>query len=273
MSSGQILEVPGARLYYEVEGSGPALVLIHAGIANLRQWDPHVPAWAEHYRVIRYDTRGLGQTDCDHVEFRNLDDISALLDHLGEPAAHVLACSRGGAIAVDFILENPERARSLVFVAGGIGGYAAPSSPEAQALGDAMEKAWDKGWEAKDFVGLSEMETAYWVDGPGQPVGRADPAVRAQVYQWIYETYLAEKEEGITVRLDPPAATRLGELHLPILALGGEFDEESTTNSCRHVAEVVPGAEFRLVSGTAHMMNLERPAEFTAWVLEFLAGV
>src|SRR5690606_11396205 len=55
-------EVNGARLYYEVAGSGPALVLIHAGIADCRMWDEQFAALAARYRVVRYDQRGYGQS-------------------------------------------------------------------------------------------------------------------------------------------------------------------------------------------------------------------
>ncbi len=73
----------GGSLYYEVDGDGPALTLIHAGVANLRQWDEQVPRFAERYRVIRYDTRGFGRTTTGDVPFSNRGDLAALLDHLG----------------------------------------------------------------------------------------------------------------------------------------------------------------------------------------------
>ena len=273
MSSGDFLSVPGGRLYYEVSGSGPALVLVHAGIANLRMWDPQVPSWAEDYLVIRYDTRGFGRTDCEHAEYRNYADVAALLDHLGESSAHVLGCSRGGSIALDFTLAYPDRARSLVFVCGGIGGFEASVSPEAAEMSESMEASSEAAWDAKDWVRLANLETAYWVDGPGQSVDRVDSQVRAMVYRWIFETYADEKEEGLPQRLDPPAAERLANLRVPILAMAGEFDEAHTTASCRHLADVVPGASFRLIDGVAHLPNLERPDEFTRWVLDFLATV
>lgn len=273
MSNGTFLDVPGGRLYYEVAGSGPALVLIHAGIATLRMWDPQVPEFAKHYRVIRYDTRGFGQTDCEHVEYRNYADVAALLDHLGESSAHILGCSRGGAIALDFTLAYPGRARSLVFVCGGIGGFETEVSAEATALNEKMEADSEAAWDAKDWVRLANLETAYWVDGPGQPIDRVSPEVRELVYRWIFETYADEKEEGMPQRLDPPAAERLANLRIPILSMAGEFDEAHTTASCRHLADVVPGTEFRLIEGTAHLPNLERPDEFTTWVLDFLAKV
>ena len=72
------LETNGARIHYEVEGDGPPVVLIHAGIANLRMWDDQATALRDAYRVIRYDTRGFGRTETDAVPFSNRADVAAL---------------------------------------------------------------------------------------------------------------------------------------------------------------------------------------------------
>jgi len=269
---GDFLELPGARLYYEVEGSGPALFLIHAGIANLRQWDPHVPAWAEHHRVIRYDTRGFGETETEQVEFANREDVAALLDHLGEPEAHILGCSRGGAIAIDFAVTHPERVLSLIEVAGGVGGYDPQLPPEETALGEALWKASEVAFEAKDWGRLADLETAFWVDGPGQSPTRVDPALRAQVRSWIYDSYVKD-QDGIAQPLDPPAATRLANLTAPLLVVIGELDEAETNAGLRWLASEVRGARFEEFRGAAHMLNLEQPARFTDLVLDFLGSV
>lgn len=267
------LDVPGGRLHYEVEGSGHPLVMIHAGIANLRMWDPQVSVLAPRYRVIRYDTRGFGETETDHVSFSNRADVAALLDALGEPSAYVLGASRGGMIALDFACERPERVDALIVAGGGVGGYQADVSPAAQATAKAFGKASEEAWEAKDWERLADLETAYWVDGPGQPPDRVDQSIRRQVHDWILATYRAEKEEGIPEPMTPPSVERIGELRLPLLVMAGELDEPGTTAACRFLSERVPGARFELMPGVAHMMNLERPETFNRLVLEFLAQV
>src|SRR5690349_8638123 len=102
------LPVEGGQLYYEVTGAGHPLVLIHAGVADLRQWDEQVAAFAPHYRVIRYDTRGFGKTRTEPVAFSNRQDLYELLTHLGVEKAYLIGNSRGGQIAFDFTLEHPE---------------------------------------------------------------------------------------------------------------------------------------------------------------------
>jgi pimeloyl-ACP methyl ester carboxylesterase len=116
------LETDGARIHYEVEGSGDPVLFIHAGIANLRMWDDQAAALLDRYRVIRYDTRGYGETETEAVSFSNRADAAAVLDHLGEASAHVVGLSRGAVISLDFTLERPDRVRSLTVAAGGISG-------------------------------------------------------------------------------------------------------------------------------------------------------
>src|SRR5688500_18397204 len=100
MADSGFLDVPGGRPYYEVDGEGHPLTLVHAGIANLRMWDDQVPAFAERYRVIRYDTRGFGRTETEDVSFSNRADLAALLDHLEAPSTYLVGASRSGQIAL-----------------------------------------------------------------------------------------------------------------------------------------------------------------------------
>lgn len=269
MTDSGFIAVDGGQLYFEADGSGHPLVLVHAGVANLRQWDPQVPDFAEHYRVIRYDTRGWGQSETEHVEFANRADLATVLDHFGERSAFVLGLSRGGSIALDFALDYPERTDALIVAAGGIGGFETAETPEEEAMWAEVERHE----QAHDWAWLADFETHFWVDGPGQPEDRVDPAIRARVHDWILTTYQAEKNEGIPLRLEPPANERLAELRVPTLVMVGDLDERTTQLSCRRLADVVPGARFEAFEGAAHMLNLEQPEKFTRLVLDFLASV
>lgn len=273
MDGSGIVPVSGGRLYYEEAGEGPPLVLIHAGVANLRQWDPQVPSFAERYRVIRYDTRGWGRSESEHVEFTNRDDLATVLDHFDARSARILGTSRSGSIALDFTVSNPQRVDALIVVAGGVGGFSTDVAPEQAALGDEMERESEEALNAKDWARLADLETRYWVDGPGQQTDRVDPALRAMVHDWILTTYQAEKEEAIPQRLDPPAATRLAAVTMPLMVVIGELDEAHTNAACRFLADSVPGSRFEVMRGAAHMMNLEQPKAFNRLVLDFLAEV
>ena len=257
------LETNGARIAYDVAGSGEPVVLVHAGVANRSMWDDQVDALRDAYRVIRYDTRGFGETETGAVSFSNRADIGALLDHLGERSTHIVGLSRGGQIALDFAIEFPERVRSLTVVAGGVGGYESPAElpMETWEAVEAMEEARD--WEA-----LTDWETAFWADGPGQSSDRV-PEVRRRVHDWVLSNYRAEKVEGEPQPLDPPANTRLGDLRAPLLVMLGTLDDPGTVDSMRHLAASVPGARLEEFE-SAHMVNLEHPERFNRVLREFL---
>jgi 3-oxoadipate enol-lactonase len=257
----------GGHLYYEVDGSGPAVTLIHAGVANLRQWDAQVRGLAERYRVIRYDTRGFGRTTTEDVPFSNRGDLAALLDHLEVERTAVLGTSRGGSIAVDFTLEHPDRVTALIAVASGLGGFQVEPPADEQALWD----EYDRRYDAKDWDWIIDTETAFWVDGPRQPPDRVPPGVRDQVHAWIAESYRDHgSEEPVPDRLEPPAVHRLGEIRVPTLVMVGDLDESATVESSRRLARDIPNARLELFEGVAHMVNLEQPDRFTRLVLDFL---
>jgi 3-oxoadipate enol-lactonase len=264
------MEVDGGRIYFEVEGEGHPLLLIHGGLGSLRMWDDQVPAFAEHYRVIRYDTRGFGRTETEDVEFSNRADAEAVLDHVGAESAYVVGQSRGGMIALDFVLEYPERVDAFVSVASGVGGFAF-QLPEGAAAPPWEEM--ERLWESKDWAPLAELETQVWVDGWGQPPTRVDAELRRKVHDWILASYQAGKSEGKPQPLDPPAVQRLAEVRVPTLVMIGDVDEPGGVAAGRHLAASVAGARLVEFSGVAHMIQLEEPERFDALVLEFLADI
>lgn len=270
MADSGFVEVDGGKLYYELEGEGHPLLLIHGGLGSLRMWDEQVPAFAERYKVIRYDTRGFGRTETDDVEFTNRGDAAAVLDHFGAGSAYVAGQSRGGVIALDLAIEQPERLDALVSVAGGINGYE-PELPEGTDIPpwDEMERLW----ESKDWEALAELETKVWVDGWGQPATRVDADLRRNVHDWILTSYQEEKAEGKPQPLDPSAARRLGEVRVPTLVLIGEVDEPGCVAVERHLAASLADVRVVELPGVAHMIQLEEPERVSELVLEFLAEV
>ena len=185
-------------------------------------------------------------------------------------SAYVVGQSRGGVIALDLTLDNPDRVDALVSVAGGVGGYE-PELPEG-----VEPPPWDemeRFWEAKDWDALAELETQVWVDGWGQPQDRVDPEIRRRVKDWILANYLAGLAEGKPQPLEPSAAGRLGEVSVPTLVLIGTDDEPGCPLAERHLGASVPGAEVVEFPGVAHMIQLEEPELFAKVVLDFLAKI
>src|SRR5690242_8469772 len=102
------VEVNGTQLYYETQGCGHPLVLIHGGYMDRRMWDDQFHAFAKQYRVIRYDVRGFGKSELPGVPYADRQDLYALLKHLGVEKTYLLGLSLGGMIALDFTLDYPK---------------------------------------------------------------------------------------------------------------------------------------------------------------------
>ena len=258
------LDIPCARLYYEVDGEGPPVLLVHAGVAHLRMWDEQIAAWRDRYTVMRYDQRGFGKTTCQDRPFSNRDDIRRLLDHLGVERASVVGLSRGGQIATDFTLEEPDRVKALVAVASGLGGHQMPDDGVDWQEIERLENS--KQWEE-----LVERETQIWTDGIGQPTTRVAPEVRRKMVEWNLDNYLAEQPASQAQPLIPAAADRLGEIDVPTLVMWGTLDTAGVISACQRIAAQVPGAQLHVFDGVAHMVNLERAVEFNQIVGDFLA--
>jgi 3-oxoadipate enol-lactonase len=266
------VEVTGGRLPYEVAGEGHPFLLIHAGVADKSMWDPQWDEFAQHFRVIRYDTRGFGGFKTEDVAFSNRQDIVDLLDHLGLQSAYIMGCSRGGQIAVDFTIEFPERVDALISVAGGMSGYE-PTPNEGNAeewrLFDEMEAIYELG----DFERLTELDVQMWIDGIGQSPDRVDPQLRERMHEIIASNYREHPTQGQPIVLDPPAFGRLAEIQVPTLVLIGDLDTYETQQMSNILAEKIPGARKAVIHGTAHLPNMEKPDEFTRLVLDFLNEV
>jgi pimeloyl-ACP methyl ester carboxylesterase len=263
------IEVPGGRLYAEADGDGPPIVFIHAGVAHLRMWDEQVAALRDAYRVIRYDTRGFGRTVVEDVPYSNRADLAAVMDHFGAETAHVVGLSRGGQIALDFAVEQPARVRSLTWVAGGVRGLDIEDDPRDVAAMAAIEPLE----AAKDWPAIVEIETRLWTDGPDQPTTRVDPDVRRRMLQWNLESYRAEQNPTQPIQPEMDAAHALDRLTMPVLAMWGTFDVTSTLRAGEWLVANLPGIRSRVFEGVAHMVNLERPAEFNRLLRDFVDEV
>lgn len=260
------VEIPGGQLHYETDGAGPAVLMIHAGVAHLRMWDEQVAAWRDRFQLIRYDCRGFGRTITEDVPYSNRDDIRRLLDQLGVESTSVVGASRGGQIAVDFALDEPKRVSALVLVGSGLGGF---EGADDGIDWDAMEEIW----KAKHWDELVEREVQIWTDGIGQPASRVAPDVRRRMVEMGLENYRAEQPAEKAQPLAPLAAGRLSEINVPTLVTWGDIDAPSVVAACEFMAKEIAGATSHVYPGVAHMVNLERPAEFNQLVGDFLAGV
>ena len=260
-------EVAGARFYYEMAGQGAPLVLVHAGITDGRMWDEQFYAFAEHYRVLRYDRRGFGRTEMPPGPFSHHLDLYGLLKFLGIERAILIGCSQGGKTVLDLALERSEVARGLVLVASAVSGFTFAGEPPAQQA--ELEEADEKG----DLARVNELELQIWVDGPRRSPSEVDSRLRERVREMNLIALSATSDSSIEQALEPPAAHRLEEIRVPTLIVIGELDTPKTLAAAELLSEKIYGAQKIVIRGTAHLPNMERPAEFNRRVLAFLKSL
>ncbi|MHB8627903.1 MAG: alpha/beta fold hydrolase [Aggregatilineales bacterium] len=264
------LDLGDGQLYYEVAGEGHPLVLIHAGVANNRMWDEQFTVFAEHYRVIRYDERGFGQTRSQRKEgFSDTDDLYALLKHLTVDRTYVLGLSRGGQIAIDFTVAHPEMVNALIPVAAGVSGFPPVFSDTEKRYIAEIEKVDASG----DLVKLNEMEVHLWMDGLRRTGPPPDPVARQKLSEMNYQALTHPDGSLKPKRPDPPAIDHLAEIKVPTLVIWGDVDMLTVEKTGVLLTEKIPGARKFVFSNVAHMVNVERPQEFNQLVLDFLGGL
>lgn len=264
------VDVPGARLYYETDGhaSQPVLLLIHAGIATLRMWDPIVGSLSASHYVIRFDCRGFGNTTSEDVEFSNRDDARSILSHLGVERATIIGASRGGQIAIDIALETPDTVAGLVSIGSGPSGF-----PEVE-LTDAEEEIFerlDEHWENQDWPALVEDEVRLWAIGPSRTVGDVDEEFAATARHLGRLNLPRMAEKPVPRPLEPPAYERIDDIAAPALVVVGEFDVTPALVQFEYLAETIPDAASCHLQNTAHLPSVERPGAFLACLEPWLA--
>lgn len=263
-----LANVNGAQLYYEIAGIGEIFVMIHAGVADSRQWDSEFHYFAQQYRVIRYDMRGYGKSEPVDGEFSHLADLTALLDHLEvQQSVILMGCSMGGGLAMDFVLSHPTRSKALIMVDAGLDGLELDIPIPAKF--DEAEKAYNE----QDWDLLAEIETQIWFDGLNRTPDQVDQTARQLVYE-MNRIALAHEVKGLGKRLpniQPSAAQRLHELKLPVLIIVGAHDIPYMLAAADHMAEYITGAEKTVIENAAHLPNMENHPEFQRIISTFLS--
>lgn len=261
--------VNGAQIAYDEAGSGEALVLIHAGIADRTMWDHQIRTFASGRRVIRLDLRGFGESEMLTAPFAHHDDVLALLDVLAVKRAAVAGISMGGEVALAFALAHPDRVDRLVLVST-LAGMDTPS--------DALRAIWlesDAVFKAGDIEGATAIEVGGWIAGAGRRADDLDPVYREHATRMIRQIWeRAAREEAMGEEIEPgvPARERLGELHMPVLLIRGDRDLPDVKTSMDVLQAGIAAASLHVIPDTAHLPPLERPAEFNALLSEFLTG-
>lgn len=243
-----------------VDGA-PTVVLSSSLGATRTMWDPQIADLARRFRVVRYDTRGHGDSPVPPGPYRIddlVDDLIALLDTLGVVRAHVVGLSLGGMTGLRLAARAPERVDRLAVLC------------TSARLEPAV--AWH------DRAALVRSQGTATVAG-------------AVVDRWYTPAFAARRPDQIDAALAMVAATPaegyascceaiaemdlrddLAAVRAPTLAIAGADDPATPPPHLERIARGVPDGRLVVVPRSAHLANVEQPARVTAALLDHLAG-
>ena len=258
------VELSGRKFYFEEEGEGEPLLAISGLGATVESWLPIAPELSEWHRLIRLDNRDVGRSWQATEPYGVADmatDALELVDALGLTDMHVLGHSMGSTIAQEIALAAPQRIKTLTLMGTWTGG-----------------QRW---WRAR---------TARWAQD--RKTYGLEEFLRSLMPELLAPTFYEDKravEELVRLSLDFPhlqtceafvrqcgacgahdTRQRLHRITTPTHVIGAEFDVMVPVWNAREVAALIPESEFTLVSGSGHSMAVEKSAETSAAVLEFV---
>lgn len=268
----RVLEVPGGKISLEESGAGPAIVLLHEGIADRRMWNREFADLARDHHVVRYDLRGYGASPPATSEYSPAADLGTLIDELELTRPLIVGPSVGGAIALDLTLASPEKVGALLLVAPGYSGMDYEHVPGGKATferDERLSKAAAGSWAAGDLEAATEHLRELWASSlSGSSLELFRTMVRDNAKE-IFEERSGRHER----RAGAPAAGRLDEIQAPTRILVGDCDNPAMPHCANYLARGITGAKVVLVPGADHLLNLSRPDAFDSGLREFLADL
>jgi 3-oxoadipate enol-lactonase len=255
------IEIGDFRAHYALSGpvEAPALVLSNSLGTNFSMWDPDLPAFEKHLRILRYDTRGHGQSSVTPGPYRIEQlgrDVLHILDRLSLERVHFCGLSLGGMTGMWLGINAPERLQKLILC------------NTAARIGTA--ETWNGRIEAVRKSGMKSVAPAI-VERWFTPAFRAAaPETIAQTQRMI-ETSRPEGYAACCAAIrDMDQREAISSINVPTLVIAGAQDPATPPADGQFLAGKIRGARY-VELPTAHLSNVEAAAQFSSEVLRFLA--
>jgi aminoacrylate hydrolase len=260
-------EVPvaGGTIHYEEAGRGDPLVFVSGLNGVARYWQPQVPVFSRHYRVITYDQRGTGESDRLQREFsldQMANELAALMDALDIARAHIVGLSTGGAIGQTLAVEQPQRVDRLVMCS-----TWTHCDPWFRRLFEARRLMYQTAG-----TDLHAMFHPLWLYPPDY-VNAHDAELddeRRRSASTAPPAEIAIARIDALLRFDRRAD--LNRIKAPTLVIASDNDYITPSYYAESLAQTIPGAKLELVHGGGHSISKTRPELFNRVVMEFLAA-
>jgi 3-oxoadipate enol-lactonase len=258
-----VVQLADGELNYQLEGpaGAPVLVLSNSLGTDLHMWNAQMPAFTEHFRVLRYDTRGHGHSLVTEG-FYSIEqlgrDVLALLDALDVAKAHFCGLSMGGLIGQWLAINAGERLDKLVLC----NTAAKIASPEV--WNPRIDSVLRDGQAA--MQALRDASIARWFTAE---FAIAEPAKVEPVVAMLAQTSPQGYAANCAAVRDADFRDQLGAIRAPTLIVAGSADPVTTVADGRFMAERIIGGRL-LELHAAHLSNVEAGESFTRPVLDFL---
>lgn len=264
-AQGRFVEAERARIYYEVDGKGDPIVLIHGWSLNLRMWDPQIEDLARQHQVIRIDRRGFGQSTGDEDVSWDTEDLRRVLDALGVKRVHLLGMSQGTRAVLAFALAYPDRTGSLI-----LHGSPAPDGFGLPFTGpDRLDQTVFE--KIATTSGVDAAKRA-WAAHPLLAIPAGHPDAERRIAQ-----QLAAYRGGRWLNPTPPSGptklasmSDLASIRVPTLVIVGEHEVPYLRIVADALTYGIAGAKKVVIPTGGHMVNLVEPAIYNRAVLDFL---
>lgn len=263
------LNANGVTYHVEVQGSGPAVVLLHGFTGSSATWAPHLAALAA-FTTVRIDFLGHGRSDAPADVQRYgmqacVDDVLAIRKHLGLRRCAVVGYSMGGRVAMRVALQAPECLWALVLESASPG-IADPAERRARVAQDTKLAARIRNEGVAVFAN-------YWQALPLFASQSRLPQATRQALQKQRQQHTAEglanSLQGLGAGMQDSVLQRLRGLRLPVLLQAGALDDKYC-GLANDMAAMLPCSRVRIVPDAGHAVHLEQPAVFDAAVRDFL---
>jgi pimeloyl-ACP methyl ester carboxylesterase len=244
-----LIDRDGVKIYYEVYGEGPALLLTHGYSSSSHMWAGQREAFGKHFSVITWDMRGHGRSDYPndplaYSQALTVTDMEAVLDEVGAKDAIVGGLSLGGYMSLAFRLAFPDRVRALLIIDTGPG-----------FKKDEAREAWNK--RARETAARFDREGLAALSSASRTANHRDASG------------LARAARGMLAQRDARVIEILPEIKVPSLVVVGADDAPFLAAS-DYMAAKIPGAKKAVIPAAGHMSNIDQPQAFAEAVLPFL---
>ena len=252
------------EIYYEVHGAGPrTLVMIRGLGSNLLSWYEQIDEHSRHYKCVVFDNRGAGRTDKPDAPYsikQMAADTAGLMEALGIGRAALLGISMGGMIAQEFALHHQKKLSCLILGCTHFGGADVAQSPSE------IVAAVMAGTNATPQQQKQQLQAVFCDDTIERRPEVVEKHNRIRAQYAIPPFAFARQIAAIGVF---DASARLGQIHVPTMAITGREDRLVAPQNSKLIADRIPGAMLKELPG-GHLFMAEYPEQFNRAVIDFI---